>query len=400
MIFASKFKFFFDQNLDFVLGSLLSVRGVPQPPGAESGQVVCDRRTHALMPTMEARDRAYATEMIPDGTSESDMLPNDFTPPARSSARLSMALETISQELGTAITLASVKRDLLTVIATKRASKDLNFGLLNSAWGRIPKVGADMFDEKSFGYKIQFNDAITHAQFGFDDDMKFHQDQKDKWWMFHKKSSHLLPKVIFHCFVLACCTFYGIMALKFTFTWGGANNDPQILSNSCIPILVVARGSALGACIWTTALFLSMNRRLISLIGQFSPTRRKWIAWVFDGSVSFHIHCGWNLIIDGIVHTICHALCTIPKITDREVAEMNRFAKCSNPETPSYLVKGLPFGSIAWPACPFEEKITGLGFIMSWPGLTGLMMLTLILILGHTARKQVEEKFGTKFWGT
>jgi len=135
----------------------------------------------------------------------------------------------------------------------------------------------------------------------------------------------------------------------------------------------------------------------MSLIGMLSPMRGRWAAWVFDGSVSFHKHAGWCLIFDSAVHSIAHMICTVPAIVGADATQLNNVFKCANPDHEGYIVKGLPFRGLTWPKCPFDESKTGGNFRgkevwASWPALTGLIMIVLLVLLGYTARPAVRKR--------
>jgi len=305
-------------------------------------------------------------------------------------------------EFGKAKSLSVVPLDHIRILDPDADTKDSRSPSAKGEEFSVPspvtkkKKAVLMTDSKGFRHgnqvNVEFIDmGVRNCLDGFDKDLKNHISGRKKGWgarLDPARHSHFWQKLIFHVLVIGICVFYGVYTMAYAY------GKDTILDDSCMPFVVIARCSALGTCIWTTVLFLTMNRRVMSLIGSIGPARGRWSSWMFDGSISFHKHAGYSLIIDAAIHVFCHAICTLPTITGADAAELNNLLKCGNLENAEqgYMINPATFRYMAWPACPFVDGIYGLDFWASWTGVTGILMVASLIFLGYTVRPALRKR--------
>jgi predicted ferric reductase len=164
---------------------------------------------------------------------------------------------------------------------------------------------------------------------------------------------------------------------------------PGIVHLFGIPIYFARAGGA-GTLLWTSLLFLSMSRTLHKAIARY-VSYKSWIYKVLEQQKELHIFCGQMLIATALLHVFSHCVGTLPGLASHSVEELNGILGCANPDdTPGYIG-----GSISWLSltnCPLTERPTYMGILLrSTPGLSGVALLLVSILIGFTAHLQMRK---------
>ncbi|CAE8734321.1 unnamed protein product [Polarella glacialis] len=157
--------------------------------------------------------------------------------------------------------------------------------------------------------------------------------------------------------------------------------------------LAVAKASAYGACFWTALLFLSMSRDLITLLARsFLVKRSEILRQLVSSSKEIHIFSAGQVMINSCLHTLMHHIGTFVALDQHSGKELNKVLNCAQGPGASMPVGYLgshQLTSLQFPACPLpetDEKVGYLAGVLSTPGITGYLLMVVILLLGWFSR--------------
>ncbi|CAE8631903.1 unnamed protein product [Polarella glacialis] len=157
--------------------------------------------------------------------------------------------------------------------------------------------------------------------------------------------------------------------------------------------LAVAKASAYGACFWTALLFLSMSRDLITILARISLVKRSEVLrQLVSSSKEIHIFSAGQVMINSCLHTLMHHIGTFVTFEQHSGKELNKVLNCAQAPGASMPVGYLgshQLTSLQFPACPLpetDEKVGYLAGVLSTPGITGYMLMAVIILLGWFSR--------------
>mmetsp|Transcript_65559 Transcript_65559/g.142962 ORF Transcript_65559/g.142962 Transcript_65559/m.142962 type:complete len:861 (-) Transcript_65559:216-2798(-) len=194
-------------------------------------------------------------------------------------------------------------------------------------------------------------------------------------------------KVFLCVFVFICSNAYALKVVLHSY--------PGIIDYFDWPIYV-ARAGGMATAILTGFLFLSMARSASKEVYALFPFGL--VSAIFTAHRDLHIFAGEMMLWLGIMHAVAHLIGTAPGVQSTNHKELNKLLGCANPDTtPGYL--GVRFSYFQWPACPLEKNYSLMDVVfLSTPGLTGLLLVVIILVLAYTgSRKNRSVKFD-RFW--
>jgi predicted ferric reductase len=172
-----------------------------------------------------------------------------------------------------------------------------------------------------------------------------------------------------------------------------------------LPILI-ARGSAYGACFWTAVLFLTMSRDLISFIARIPMVRKsETLMQLLNCSKELHVFAAVELTLDGCVHALMHHIGTFVALQRHTSKQLNAVLVCAQDpaDMPNgYLGKFIPFflKVFQYPACPLPEG-GHMGYwtgVLSTPGITGYLLMLVIFALGYFSRRSARQTNFRRFF--
>lgn len=194
-------------------------------------------------------------------------------------------------------------------------------------------------------------------------------------------------KVALFVFILFQMILFGLYVVFYM--------TPETWDTIGLPILI-ARGSAYGACFWTAVLFLTMSRDLISFVVRIRCVRdSQWAMQFLNSYKELHIFSAYEVLLDGMLHALMHHIGTFVALEKYSGKELNQVFVCSKEKDDipdGYLGKAIvnflkPF---QWPSCPFPED-ADVGYfdgVLSTPGITGYLLMIVICALGWFSRRK------------
>eukprot|EP00913_Durusdinium_trenchii_P010735 g10071.t1 len=140
------------------------------------------------------------------------------------------------------------------------------------------------------------------------------------------------------------------------------NKYPKAIETFSWPILC-ARLGGLACAVWTAILFLSMSRGALTLASRCLPRRGRSFWFTFlDCHKDLHIAAGQAMVFYSALHILGHSIGTIPGILQ------------SDPKT-------------------FTDAL-----FMTMPGLTGVLLLVLLVLVALTSRQKFRSERFETFW--
>jgi len=185
------------------------------------------------------------------------------------------------------------------------------------------------------------------------------------------------------CFVAVQMVLYPIYPFFYS--------TPKIYKVIGLPILI-AKGTAYGACFWTGVLFFTMSRDLIRLLSKvYCFKRHKRLVEFLNCQKDLHKFAGRQVLYNSLVHTLVHHIGTFVELQKRDTRTINDMLTCAKSEK-------LFTTLFKWmhSPCPYPEnkEITYWDGVISTPGITGYLLLAVILAIAYfSSRKQRRENF-------
>ncbi|CAK0793053.1 unnamed protein product [Prorocentrum cordatum] len=162
--------------------------------------------------------------------------------------------------------------------------------------------------------------------------------------------------------------------------------------------IIFARAGGMGTAIITGLMYLTMARTFMKQFYKFLGVNNK-LLMVLDGHKDLHIFLGKCLGVTAAVHVLAHLLSTVPAVHYVAKHKLNAILACANREEK---LKGIPnFAWLQWPACPLGAETEGMGWSVLWrstPGITGLLLIALLVLLGWTGRARARSADFDRFW--
>eukprot|EP00438_Fugacium_kawagutii_P001961 Skav210029 [mRNA] locus=scaffold706:53310:55582:+ [translate_table: standard] len=152
----------------------------------------------------------------------------------------------------------------------------------------------------------------------------------------------------------------------------------------------VARFAGFACALETGLLYGSMARYWLSMLSRWVRPRH----WVFvlvkaslEAHQDAHVEAGVATILYGSLHAGCHLLGTVPALQEKSAEELNDVIGCAQENPPFWL--HLTRKLLQWPSCPLDEETKPQTFLevifMTMPAVTGLLLGSLLLLLGITS---------------
>ncbi|CAK0885818.1 unnamed protein product [Prorocentrum cordatum] len=118
---------------------------------------------------------------------------------------------------------------------------------------------------------------------------------------------------------------------------------------------------------------------------------------VLDGHKDVHIFLARCLVVTAAVHVVAHLLSTVPALRYGSAAELNAVIACASRD--AKLANMPSFAWLQWPACPLSTGQMGWSVLFqSTPGVSGLVLVALLLLLGWTGRARARHSDFDRFW--
>jgi len=156
--------------------------------------------------------------------------------------------------------------------------------------------------------------------------------------------------------------------------------------------LVIARITGIGTLLWTALLFLSMSRTMIKGLYWCLPSR-SLATRQLDANETTHVFCGKMIFLFGVVHTLAHLVCTYRVMEETAYQKLNEMLNCATKAN-------MPLVFLQWPSCPLQRQHGYYELVLSMTGITGFLLLVVVLALGYTAAKRVRKANYEIFWYT
>jgi len=202
-------------------------------------------------------------------------------------------------------------------------------------------------------------------------------DRSTLWW--NKRMMFLIVSAV------SLCYGYYVVGVKYkgvvdVFGW---------------PVFV-ARAAGMASIVSTAILYLTMARSFMALLYRLLPHKSP-LGTLLDAHKEIHIFFARSLFLFQVLHIFGHAIGTFPGIAMTSPEVLNSLAGCANQGT---TLKGWPSLSwLHWPACPFERELTGPEvWFMTMPGLTGILLVLVFLLVGYTGHKVRRAANFDRFW--
>jgi len=160
--------------------------------------------------------------------------------------------------------------------------------------------------------------------------------------------------------------------------------------------IIFARAGGMGTAIITGLMYLTMARTLMKQLYRFLGVNSK-VLMVLDGHKDVHIFLARCLIVTAAVHVLAHLLSTVPALRYGSADELNAVIACANRDAK---LRNMPsFAWLQWPACPLATGQMGWSVLFqSTPGVSGLALVALLLLLGYTGRARARHASFDRFW--
>jgi hypothetical protein len=159
-----------------------------------------------------------------------------------------------------------------------------------------------------------------------------------------------------------------------------------------------ARAAGMGAAMITGLLYLTMSRTLMKQFYNVCGVNSK-VLMVLDGHKAVHTFLGKCLGVAAAIHVQAHLLSTVQVFWHVSDEELNSVLGCANREEK---LKGMPsFAWLQWPLCPLDTAGERMGWHILWqstPGVTGLLLIALLALLGWTGRARARSANFDRFW--
>ncbi|CAK9009431.1 unnamed protein product [Durusdinium trenchii] len=179
------------------------------------------------------------------------------------------------------------------------------------------------------------------------------------------------------------------------------NKYPKAIETFSWPILC-ARLGGLACAVWTAILFLSMSRGALTLASRCLPRRGRSFWFTFlDCHKDLHIAAGQAMVFYSALHILGHSIGTIPGILQSDVNELNQLLGCAQGTSgPNLFYWDLHV--LHWPPCPLPASAKPKTFtdalFMTMPGLTGVLLLVLLVLVALTSRQKFRSERFETFW--
>eukprot|EP00930_Biecheleria_cincta_P078304 TRINITY_DN6572_c0_g1_i11.p1 TRINITY_DN6572_c0_g1~~TRINITY_DN6572_c0_g1_i11.p1 ORF type:complete len:938 (+),score=171.60 TRINITY_DN6572_c0_g1_i11:135-2948(+) len=162
--------------------------------------------------------------------------------------------------------------------------------------------------------------------------------------------------------------------------------------------IYIARAGGMGAALWTAILYLTMSRSLLTQISRCVRSGGIIMAYL-DAHKDLHILAGKAMFVTAVLHVAAHLMGTVPGMLSRPLPEINALLGCANPDTtPDFINVDLAW--LKWPMCPLQrtpDSVTEILFT-TMPGLTGVLLVLLLVGTMYTARQAGRAKQFELFW--
>jgi len=155
--------------------------------------------------------------------------------------------------------------------------------------------------------------------------------------------------------------------------------------------LVFSRTTGVGSLIWTALLFLSMARSMLKILNRWLPS----MSSILHENAKFHVFCGQMVLLNGLAHTLAHLASTYTALTRRTPGELNSALNCAA-DLPTSAHLRLPF--LRWMPCPLDRTYSYTSALFAAEGLTGFLLLAVILLLGLTGSRKRRAQNYELFW--
>lgn len=200
-------------------------------------------------------------------------------------------------------------------------------------------------------------------------------------------------KLVLGLVVLIVSALYAIRVVLVTY--------PGVVDVFGWPVFV-ARLGGMGCALWTAILYLTMAKTFIKgLLLYFN--RGGALSSLMDAHQEMHIFAGNWVMITGFIHTLGHCVGTVPGVvrysTSAELRKkINDIIGCANRDTtPGYM--GVTFKILQWPDCPLDKEMNYLDLVFETTfGLTGLLLILLVVLVWYTSRKRSTPGRFELFW--
>ena len=184
----------------------------------------------------------------------------------------------------------------------------------------------------------------------------------------------------FKCVLLFFVTFQMVLFAIFPFFY----TTPTTWDIIGLPILI-AKGSAYGACFWTGVLFLTMSRDLISFVSRVPCIRdSQWAVQMINCHKELHVFSAFQLLLNSCLHALMHHIGTFVALEKEDAATLNKMLVCAQPNSGNLLE------AFQYPACPLPEnaEVGYLDGVLSTPCITGYLLMAVIFALGWFSRQK------------
>eukprot|EP00929_Paragymnodinium_shiwhaense_P096308 TRINITY_DN5786_c0_g1_i5.p1 TRINITY_DN5786_c0_g1~~TRINITY_DN5786_c0_g1_i5.p1 ORF type:complete len:894 (-),score=113.88 TRINITY_DN5786_c0_g1_i5:291-2972(-) len=157
----------------------------------------------------------------------------------------------------------------------------------------------------------------------------------------------------------------------------------------------LARGAGMGTAILSGFMYLSMARTFMKVCYKVLPAGSLWLTFL-DGHKDIHIFTGKCLVFAAALHACSHLVGSVEGIASSTPEQLNEVLFCANPS--QFLVRW----NLSWlqyPTCPVDKPLTYLEVVYkTMPGITGVLLVILLSIIGMTSRKIARAKRFEVFW--
>jgi len=160
--------------------------------------------------------------------------------------------------------------------------------------------------------------------------------------------------------------------------------------------IIFARAGGMGTAIITGLMYLTMAKTLMKQFYRVLDVNSKMLM-VLDGHKDVHIFLARCLVVTAAVHVVAHLLSTVPALRYGSAAELNAVIACASRD--AKLANMPSFAWLQWPACPLSTGQMGWSVLFqSTPGVSGLVLVALLLLLGWTGRARARHSDFDRFW--